>query len=299
MVDEVEKQGEILIIDSISHFWKDLMESYLKKTEKKRLAFHDWNVLKPMWQEFSDRFLNSRLHIIMCGRAGYEWDYFDDDGKMELIKVGTKMKVETEFGYEPSLLIEMERSKNKESKAIEHIAYIIKDRSSLLDGKTFVNPTFENFLPFFKFLNLGGEHKGIEEKDSQDLFEDETGRPDWKIEREQKQITLEEIEGEMVKTFPGQSTKEKAIKVRILEAIWGTKSWTKIQSLSLGELREGLAILKLLLIRHKEFVDQENMTETEKMIRYIVDELKEINAREEDVPDFVEDVKDDKQKKLI
>ena len=64
--------------------------------------------LKAMWREFTDRYVNSKLHVIMRGRAGYIWDDVEDEeGVKELKKVGTKMKAEVETGYEPSLLIEM------------------------------------------------------------------------------------------------------------------------------------------------------------------------------------------------
>jgi hypothetical protein len=46
----------------------------------------------------------------LCGRAGYEYDHEEnEDGGKDLIKIGTKMKAEGEFGFEPSLVIEMER----------------------------------------------------------------------------------------------------------------------------------------------------------------------------------------------
>jgi len=38
---------------------------------------------------------------------------------------------------------------------------VLKDRSTLLDGKTFRNPTFETFLPHIQLLNLGGKQLGV------------------------------------------------------------------------------------------------------------------------------------------
>lgn len=106
--DEIPS-GSILVIDSITHYWNELIESYLKRNNKTRLTLKDWQPLKATWREYSDRFVNSTLHIIVAGRSADKWDEVEDeDGAKELRKVGTKMRVETEFGYEPSLLVEME-----------------------------------------------------------------------------------------------------------------------------------------------------------------------------------------------
>ena len=101
LIDEAEKISDIMIIDSISAVWFDFMESFKKKKGRRFIQFQDWGILKPTWRlEFTDaRYLNSKLHIIICGRAGYEYDYSaDEDGRKELHKTGTKMKAETEFG---------------------------------------------------------------------------------------------------------------------------------------------------------------------------------------------------------
>jgi hypothetical protein len=73
------------------------------------LEFQDYGAIKPMWAQFTETFLNSKAHIILCGRAGNTSEYQEkeDGGKKELISTGTKMKAESEMGYEPSLLVEM------------------------------------------------------------------------------------------------------------------------------------------------------------------------------------------------
>jgi hypothetical protein len=75
---EAEQDASVLLIDSITHFWRDLTESYARKKNRQRgLEFQDWAVLKQQWGEFTDLFVNSNLHIILCGRAGYEYDFFE------------------------------------------------------------------------------------------------------------------------------------------------------------------------------------------------------------------------------
>jgi hypothetical protein len=264
---EAPKAFDILIIDSVSHFWVDIVESYRKKRNVSRLSFQDWAILKPMWNnDFSTPFVTSALHIIVCGRAGFEYDYFEgDDGKMELYKTGTKMKAEGEFGFEPSLLIEMERIKNPElmeeyakaktkdqkMKASKQIfnerefvrrATVLKDRSDIMDGKVFYNPNYEAFAPHWQAINIGGEHKPVEQGDSTALFNVE-GRPDWQIRKKQKEIALEEIQGFMIKLWPSSSADDKAKKADFIDVVFGTRSWTAVEEKSLEELQETKARL--------------------------------------------------------
>ncbi len=73
-VSEAERLSCLLLVDSITHFWKELCETYMKTKKRTRLQFDDWGFLKGEWGKFTDLFVNSGLHIIICGRAGYEYD---------------------------------------------------------------------------------------------------------------------------------------------------------------------------------------------------------------------------------
>lgn len=165
LVDDAEAGASVLIIDSLTHFWNEFCETYAAQKAEQyhlqtyRLQFQDWAFLKAKWRTFTDRFVNSNLHIVICGRAGYEYDMEADaeTGKKQLEKTGIKFKAEGEMGYEPDLLILMERIMNMQTKADEHIAHVVKDRSTLLDGKEFVDPTFKDFLPHIERLNMGAQ----------------------------------------------------------------------------------------------------------------------------------------------
>lgn len=234
-VREAESSGSVLLIDSISHFWRNLTEEYAQRKNRKRgLEFQDWAWLKAEWGKFTDLFVNSKCHIIMCGRAGYEYDFFENEsGKKELTKTGVKMKAETETGYEPSILILME--KNQElieggGTRVWRTATVLKDRSTRIDGKTFENPTFRDFLPHIEFLNLGGEHLGIDtSRTSEELFA-EDGEPRWKKEKRMKEIALDEIAEIIGKHHPGQSADAKKAKGDLLEDVFGSRSWERIKS---------------------------------------------------------------------
>jgi len=248
IIDEAAKECDILIIDSVTHFWNELIDAYLKKNEKKRLTLRDWQPLKQTWREFTDRFVNSKLHIIMCGRSADKWEEVEDpdDGSKELRKVGTKMRTETEMSYEPSLLVEMEavQLSARIGGQYVHRAYVKKDRFDVLDGQVFDNPGFETFLPHIQLLNLGGEHKAIEaDRNSQDMFErGDTGEQ----RRVRKEIMLEKITNEIKKMYPGQSERDKTERIALLERTFGSNSWTEISTYNrLEQLEEGLKKLRI------------------------------------------------------
>src|SRR5260370_539111 len=156
VMKEAEAGASVLIIDSITHPWRELCESYMRKKQRTFLGMDDWGYLKGEhgWAKFTDLFVNSKLHIIMCGRAGYEFeDYKDDNGKRQIEKVGTKMKTEGETGFEPSLLVLMEQVEDLRTGKVKHRATVQKDRSTLLDGEQIDNPDFKDFLPHIERLN--------------------------------------------------------------------------------------------------------------------------------------------------
>ncbi|MDE2472668.1 MAG: AAA family ATPase, partial [Bradyrhizobium sp.] len=215
-----EENASVLIIDSITHPWRELQESYMKKKQRSFLQIDDWSYLKGPhgWQQFTDAYINSKLHIIMAGRAGDETEqYVDDNGKRQFEKVGVKMKTETDTGFEPDLLVLMEREMDLRTKQVAHVARVVKDRSMLLDGKDFtfasydlegnslpvpvlVKQTFGAFLPHINCLNLGGAHIGVNTAgDSTSILK--TEKRDWSPV--QRKIVLGEIQDLMVMHIPG------------------------------------------------------------------------------------------------
>lgn len=240
------------IVDSVSHYWRDLTDSYLRKKNRTRLIMPDWAFLKGQWQMFTDLYLNANMHIILNGRAGYDYDFTEDeDGKQQIVKSGTKMKVESEMGYEPSLLLEMERVKklDKDGKLVGFInrATVLKDRSDTINGKTFDSPKFEDFKSFFDYLNIGGTHTGIQnQSDTAEMFKDE----DWSYEERKKrrEILLEKIaEVLTIAGLDGRSADVQKKKAETFIEVFGTSSKTEIANMSLMELQKGLDGLRVVL----------------------------------------------------
>lgn len=238
-LDEAERDASVLIVDSITHFWRELVDTFLHAKKRTRIEFQDWGVLKKEWGRFTDRYINSALHILMCGRAGYEYDYFeDDDGKKQLEKTGIKLKAETETGYEASLLILMERHMDMDTRKVFRVANVLKDRSTKIDGKDFTNPKFQHFLPHFRALNLGGEQLGVDtSRTSEELF-DGDGDSQWRRELRERDIALDEIAELLGKHYPGQTAEAKKIKGDLIEEFAATRSWERVKALRPAEVKD-------------------------------------------------------------
>lgn len=238
VIDEAEATAFGLLIDSVTHPWRELVESYLRKKERSYLAMDDWGYLKGEhgWKQFTDRFVNSKLHIVMAGRAGYEYENYVEDGRKKMEKVGTKMKTEGETGYEPDLLILMEQVEDLRTGKVVHRATVQKDRSQLLDGKQFDNPTFKEFLPHIQCLALGAAHVGVAMSgDSQHLLK--TEKRDW--QPVQRRIVIDETKDLLTLFYPGQTAQDKTGKLRAMIAAFNA-SWAEIEEvMSLPDLRAG------------------------------------------------------------
>jgi len=247
-MDEAEKSCDIAIIDSITHVWRDAQESYLarlndsrKRSGKKALyalEFQHWRPIKAAWASFTDRFLSSKMHVIVCGRAGQIYEYQNKDdgsGKKELISTGSRMAVEKELGYEPSLLIEMVMNRD-EGKTV-NVAIIQKDRADTINGNEIPMPTYAKLKPHFDALNIGGAHfESMEKRDSQAMFSDaEEGN--WDNESRLRQIYSEEIAELMKKHHPSQSVEDKQKRGDLIEEFFATRSWTKVESTNSKELK--------------------------------------------------------------
>lgn len=254
--------SDILLVDSITHPWRELCDSYMAQVNeslrrrgrgpRQRLEFQDWAIVKDKWgTEWATPYINARIHIIICGRAGdvYEYVENEDTGKKELRVTGTKMKTETEFGFEPSLLVEMEREQVTDEKGrrhIQHWATVIGDRFHIIDGKSANNPGFDFFLPHIELLRPGA-HAPVDASLKTNFGVDDSGDADFVADRRRRAILCEEIQGLLTAFYPGQSKEEKKAKVDLIDTAFGTRSWTRVESLSEVQLAEGYDKLRALL----------------------------------------------------
>lgn len=254
--------SDVLVVDSITHCWRELQESYMAsvnknaKWPKKRMDIQDIMRVKQLWQPWADVFVNADMHIIVCGREGAEYGTQEDEetGKREMVQVGQKMKVEGEFAYEGSLMVAMEAYQNpaklmkrkqghavvteRQARNVVNVATVIKDRFDVINGETFEMPTGEAFLPYLERLKPGGDTPV-----STDLRTSETlneGPTAFEREKKERAILCDEIEAELVSAWPGQSAEAKKMKVDTIKSALGTGSWNAVQTMPVSKLRPGL-----------------------------------------------------------
>ena len=242
-VREAEANGSILLIDSITHFWEELKAEFVKaKSERLSaryrkdivadLEFQDWAMLKSTWAAFTDAYVNSSLHIAMCGRQGWEYENtVNDAGKRQIERSSVKMAAEKGLGYEPNLLVWMTRDFDLKTKETVRTATVIKDRSRLLDGREFTSPTFASFAPHVLAMNLGGNHNAVDLTRNSSAIIPQTDIGPQDMRSVLRAICLDEIQALMVKHYPSTSAADKAAKADLLVKYFKTTSWVKVEKL--------------------------------------------------------------------
>lgn len=233
---------DFLFADSLTKVWYRFVMDYKEKAHKKFLTLQDWGKIIPEWQHsFSDEYVDLEGCFVFTGRGGYTYDLeeTEENGrvKKEFVKSGVKVKLAGETPFEPDLNVWMDIKQEVENGNLKQWreALIMKDRSGLIDGQTFVNPTYEHFKPVVDYLmNVEkGEVKGASNTDN--LIPTEEYDQWYK----KKKIVLENIEGTLEHTFPGTAKEMKIKKAAIKKYIFGTFSDTEIQGMRAEELEKG------------------------------------------------------------
>ena len=233
------KDGEIdwLFIDSLTKVWYQYVRDYKKKNKRTFMTLQDWGKILPAWQEqFADPFVELEGNCVFTGRGGYTYDMEENEEtkKKEFVKSGVKMKMAGETPFEPDLNIWMEQVQEivDGKPKVWREAMVMKDRSALIDGKTFKNPTFEVFKPVVQFLIdvPKGEVKGT--TSSANLAPSE----EYSDKRKRREIAIEEIKGVFDSIGLGTSKDDKQMKAFISESIFGTTSVAAMEGMKLSDL---------------------------------------------------------------
>ena len=243
------------------------METY--RGNKGFISMDQWGDIKKVWGDYIGNFLNTPMTCIATGRLGIDFDEQEEtarDGstKSKLVKVGTKFKAGggESFGYEPHLLLEfsLER-KAKKVKGEErpgegrmvHRVDVLKDRTWALNGKTLRWPdrpgykkgdykyVWEGILPHFTEVQATYEQQKVGSDTSSGLV-DNHGKSDYYERKEQKEIALEEIKNNLTCIWTAATGKDAALKLEVLNRLFGTTSWTAVEGMKLDVLQRGAQI---------------------------------------------------------
>lgn len=254
------RNGEIdfLFIDTLTKVWYQFVRDYKSKKSSRYtfMTLEDWGKILPAWQEeFSDKYVNTPGNIVFTGRGGYQYekeeDATDEDGKTkkgQFVKSGVKMKLAGETPFEPDLNVWMQLEQEMGQGGLEvwREAQVMKDRSGLIDGKTFKNPTYADFRPMIQFLidvptgDVAGASSEVNLAPSDDHG--------YYQRKQMREIEVEKIKATFEKYAIGTSKEEKQAKVLILEKCFGTSSPTEMEKKDAEMLRAGRVRLDYLFL---------------------------------------------------
>jgi len=290
-IQDASKKCDILIIDSLTHPYKELTKAYRRKKKKGGwfISIQDWQPIKETWQtHFADPYVNLPLHIIWCARAKNLFDEiveqgFNGEEYSKTVQTGVGVRSETESSFEPSLQVEFERIYDKENPSAKYYrqATVVKDRFGILDGesKRFItyrknggldykklidnNPTFEFFKPHISRLNLGGKHIGFNQDSSETLFDG--SEKDFAERAKRTRIALENIENGLTAIYT--SGEHKANKLAIIFTLFDTRSWESVKTRDLYDLEIGVKVINKLKEEMQKGFDPDENTLVEKTIK--------------------------------
>lgn len=146
------KEYSCVIIDSMTHLWQVCTDSYTgKKTSEGAIPINAWGGIKKPYKSLMSWMLSTPMHVILCGRLGIDYGPKLDGSDENEVK-GYKMKAEGETGYEPHVLIRLEEARKLNHDSVP-TAYIEKDRTGTLQGKSIQWPSFDNIAaPMLRLL---------------------------------------------------------------------------------------------------------------------------------------------------
>jgi hypothetical protein len=124
-IDMCEASGmEVIIIDSISHCWEELLHYHGQLTGN---SFANWSKVTPRQNAFIRRILDSTSHVIATLRVKQDYILADKgNGRTKVEKVGLKTIQRDGVDYEFTLVFDLD---------MKHNARTSKDRTGLFTGK--------------------------------------------------------------------------------------------------------------------------------------------------------------------
>ncbi len=151
-IQEASQIYDVIIIDSISHAWQELLQEIdrLADSKYKGNTFRAWSEGTPRQRNFIDAIYTADAHIIATMRSKTEWTLVDNNGKKEPKRMGLTPEQGKNIEYEFSMLIDM---------SPEHNAHVIKDRTGKYQDKVIEKPGHDFGQELYNWLNTGKDKK--------------------------------------------------------------------------------------------------------------------------------------------
>jgi hypothetical protein len=137
-----EKSGiEVVIIDSISHCWENLLASHAAMSGN---SFINWNKITPRYNAFIQKILQSNCHIICTMRTKQDWVLNEKNGKLIPEKAGAKAIMREGIDYEFTVVLNLDTA---------HKAKVTKDRTGIFNEKSEFIPSVETGKTISEWCN--------------------------------------------------------------------------------------------------------------------------------------------------
>jgi hypothetical protein len=134
-INEAAKCGyEVLIIDSLSHAWQELVaevELLSKNSRHKGNTWSAWSEGTPKQKALVNAILSYPGHVIATLRSKTAWVEAEKNGRKSMDRIGLAPEQGKGIEYEFDMLIEI---------TTEHVATFAKDRSDTFQDQNFLNP---------------------------------------------------------------------------------------------------------------------------------------------------------------
>jgi hypothetical protein len=138
---------DIVIIDSLSHAWKQLLAEKEQTDAKGGNSFTNWAKYTPKHEAFINALTHSDIHLIGTMRSKTEYVIEQNDrGKTAPRKVGLAPVQREGMEYEFTVVLDIASP--------SHLAEASKDRTSLFDGQLF-KPTIDTGEKIKEWLEKG------------------------------------------------------------------------------------------------------------------------------------------------
>lgn len=133
MHDAASGGYEVLIIDSLTHAWEQLLAEVnrLEKTKYKGNSWAAWSEGTPIQKELVKAILQYPGHVIATMRVKTNWETVNENGKMKPLRIGLSPEQGKGIEYEFDMLMEI---------SPEHNALVIKDRTGFYQDKVIEKP---------------------------------------------------------------------------------------------------------------------------------------------------------------
>jgi len=153
-MDEARKAGyKVLVIDSLSHGWRELTEEVdrITQSSNSKNSLLSWGKVGPKQKRFIDAILNYPGHIIVTMRSKTEWVIGTaENGKIAAEKLGLAPEQGKGIEYEFDLLLELKQN---------HYATITKDRTGKYQDEVIEKPGEDFGIALYEWLASGKPEK--------------------------------------------------------------------------------------------------------------------------------------------